>query len=297
MLASSAWCKAVWWILVSLMLVHSEPGIAMPFTIEAEADSHIRTDFDVRRNDNHGKQQYLEIGTSRGGGGIPFGGPDVMRALIRFDVSGDSTRLAQRAILQLTVQNFFGPPSTVFMVDVHRVLESGPLTPWIEGNGFEGPNSTTQGAPPGAVWVDAAFGVAWAGVEDDSSLDAANNHTQPNFDPTVVASARVDTGLTAIGDVIQWDITSLYNDWILAIAPNEGLLLRDVTTDRSFRTLRLGAREGNIFELDGAVDGPRLVISPIPAPEPKTIFLLGVGVGLLFYAHRRKTIGSRQSSD
>ena len=51
----------------------------MPGAVNAQpmvsADTYIRTDLDIRRNDNYGLQGFIEVGTSRGGGGSPTEGP------------------------------------------------------------------------------------------------------------------------------------------------------------------------------------------------------------------------------
>jgi hypothetical protein len=210
----------------------------------------------------------ISVGTSRGGGDIPEGGADAMRILLRFDTSG-LTLPAQRATLELTVHTYISQmPGPEFTVDVHRVVPSAPLTPWVEGNGDE----TGDEPPfiPGAVNVDAAFGVAWAGAGDNESPDAANNTTQPPFDPDRAGRASVSAGSQPRGTTIRWDVTDLVNDWI-AGTPNEGLLLRDPTSDGTFRQVFFATRELEALgddappELRG-LSGPRLVVNPIPLP-------------------------------
>ena len=128
-----------------------------------------------------------------------------------------------------------------------------PKTPWVEGNGYEGP---LDKALPGAAGTDDAYGVAWAGAGDNPDPAAANNTTQPPFDPVPVAQAIVNQGTDGSGTVIRWDITPLVNAWIAGTTPNEGILLRDTTTDGLFRGVRFGSREGIPNNLPGAVDGP-----------------------------------------
>jgi len=61
---------------------------ALPLVLDVEADTTVRTDQGARRNDNYGKTNTIMVGTGRGGGGIPFGGPDAIRSLLRFDLTG-----------------------------------------------------------------------------------------------------------------------------------------------------------------------------------------------------------------
>ena len=234
-------------------------GALFPPAELAEADTYIRTDLDERRNDNYGRQNFLEVGTSRGGGGTILGDPDAMRALIRFDltdVPADDPLV--NAALELTVDSYDqGSSSSVYTLDVHRIVDSGRLTPWVEGNGFEGPLGdplNISDAPPLSANVNNAFGVAWEGID-------ANNQNQPAFDPAVSASAVIDQGVDGPGDVIRWDITTLVQDWLNGRVPNFGIMLRDVTTDGTFRGVRFGAREGELFKIPNAVAGPRLVLT------------------------------------
>lgn len=231
--------------------------------VRASADTHIRTDLDVRRNDNYGCQESMVIGSSRGGGGIPFGGPDAMRALVQFDLSSLNTMSfshVRSAILEMTLDSFdTGLSSSVYKVDVHRILPSGPRTPWIEGNGLE----IGATLPAGCTNVDDAFGVAWVGAGDGGD---ANNQTQPDFDPEVVASATIAQATNVRGDVIRWDVTKLVQSWYNGTALNEGILLRDTTGDGSFRGVRFGARDGLLRGFPDAVTGPRLIVTLGPLP-------------------------------
>jgi hypothetical protein len=84
-----------------------------------------------------------------------------MRGLIRFDLSGIPSLPLISATLELTFQGFPNPPDQPFTVDVHRIVDSGDLTPWIEGNGTE-----ISPFPQGCTDQDAAYGVAWLGAGD-----------------------------------------------------------------------------------------------------------------------------------
>ena len=224
--------------------------------LDAEADACIRSDLDIRRNDNYGCQEFMVIGTSREGKLI--GRPDAMRALVRFELAEIPSKSSiKEATLELTVHSFdSGSPSSVYTVNVHRVVDSGSRTPWSEGNGSE-----RSPQPSGCVWVDDASGVAWLGAGDGGD---DNNQTQPDFDPAVIANATVNQATHKTGDMIQWDITALVQDWVNQTHPNHGVVLKDPTTDGSFRGVRFGAREGNLHSIPGAVNGPRLVVTFVP---------------------------------
>jgi hypothetical protein len=247
-----------------LLTTGGAPSHAL-LTIPDEADAFVRTDLSIRANDNYGLSQYLIVGTGR----EPDGEPDAMRSFIRFDLSDLSAPIA-RAILAMNVATYDnGTPDSVYQIDVHRVLPAQPLTPWNEGNGYEGPNSSLIGAPPAAVWVDEAHGIAWSGAGDNPDADAANNTTQPPFDPQRVATAVVHQNTDGPGTLIEWDVTDLVNLWISG-EPNEGMVLRDTTTDGTFRGVVFWSREGLLYDFAGAQAGPRLLI----VPEPDQVLLL-----------------------
>lgn len=252
-------CLALMAVLVAgIPLAQAQPASSnKSLVLPAQADAAVRTDLDVRRNDNYGCEPTLIVGTSRGGGGIPFGGPDAMRSLIRFDLSSIVQGRVTSARLELTFAAFDnGLTTSVYQVDVHRIVDSGSRTPWVEGNGAE-----FLPTPPGCVGTDPSFGVAWAGAGDNPDPDAANNTTQPDFDPAVIATATVSQATALPGDVFQWDITPVVQGWLNGTFPNFGLVLRDITADGSFRGVRFGSREAKIFNVPGAVDGPRLVLT------------------------------------
>ncbi|MBN1606428.1 MAG: DNRLRE domain-containing protein [Polyangiaceae bacterium] len=226
--------------------------------LEAVADTLIRTDLDARGNDNYGCQQILVVGTGRGGGGIAWGAADAMRSLVQFDLSNLPADAAiQSATLEMTVTEYDnGQPSSVYRVDAHRIID-----PWREGNGLEYMAYGEQvfDVPQGCTNVDEADGVAWAGA--DAGGDA-NNETQPSFDEEVAGRALVDQSVHVAGDVIRWDITALVRAWHQGSVNNYGIMLRDSTTDESFRGVRFGARDARLrcFPDRYAEDGPALVV-------------------------------------
>lgn len=106
---------------------------------------------------------------------------------------------------------------------------------------------------------DDAGGVAWSAVD-------ANNQAQPDFDPAVAASVTIEQATHAVGDVVEMDITELVNGWLSGAYPNEGLLLRDVTTDGVFRGVVFGSRSG--LEDFGEVYHPTTGdLLTVPGPE------------------------------
>jgi len=218
-------------------------------TLDAEADTHVRTDVDSRRNDNYGCEGGMQLGTGRGGGGIPWGGPDAMRSFIRFATPSLAAASIVRAELQVTIADFNqGTGSSVFAANVHRVVDSGARTPWVEGNG-------TTASPPaaGCVNVDDASGMAWEGVD-------TNNQSQPSFDATIVASTTAIQGVQHRGDVLRWDITPLVRGWVDGTYTNFGLMLRDPSSDGTFRELYLASRERG-----APLTGPRIVLTVAPS--------------------------------
>lgn len=223
-------------------------ALAETLTLDAEADTLVRTDVDARRNDNYGCEGGLMVGTGRGGGGIPWGGADAMRSFVRFSMPSVLAASVVHAELDFTIANFnMGTGSSVFTLDVQRVLDAPPLTPWIEGNG-----TTQVPVPSGCTNVDLAGGMAWDATEPE-------NQTQPPFDSGVVASATVTQGVQGQGDVVRFDVTSLVRGWLSGAFANHGLVLRDPTTDGSFRELYLASRERG-----APLAGPKLVLTIAP---------------------------------
>lgn len=223
-------------------------------TLNAVADTMIRTDLDLRRNDNYGLESVMMVGTSRGGGGIPYGGADALRSLLKFDLANIS-RPVEHATLQLTVQSYapLPPEGVPFQVEVHQIL-----APWTEGNGLE--EQTNPSLVPGSTWVDEASGVAWENLD-------GNNENQPNFDASSIATAIFTPTEKPRASVVEFDITSLVNSWINNPSSNYGIMLLDPTQDsqNSFRAVVFGTREGDLYPdaFSSEVPGqtPRLVIT------------------------------------
>lgn len=219
----------------------------------AGADAAVRTDLDTRRNDNYGANPFVMVGGSRGGGGLDNGDPDGMRTLVYFPLD-DIPVPVRQATLELTVANYQEGVNQAYRIDVHGIVESGSRTPWAEGEGSE-----VTPLPLGTTDVNAAAGVAWIGAGDGGD---PNNQTQPDFAPAAGASASFDQSARPPGSVIRWDVTGPVNAWITGAAPNHGLLLRDITSDGTFRELWFGARDGLLrgFTDSRVQPGPRLVL-------------------------------------
>ena len=73
-------------VIAALMAWHAESSAhgngngavaTVTVSVPAEVDAHVRSDLDVRRNDNYGRQQVLMVGTSRGATGLPAGTPEL----------------------------------------------------------------------------------------------------------------------------------------------------------------------------------------------------------------------------
>jgi hypothetical protein len=228
------------------------------------ADTYIRTDLDIRRNDNYGCNPLIEVGTGRGGGGQPYGAADAIRTLLLFNphlIPTDASIIS--ATLEMTISGYEeGTSNLPFTLDVLRNVNSGsPALPqWREGNGIENEayGQKVYEAPMNCVWTDPAYGVAWSGANDGGD---ANNQGPPAFDSAVVASAIVDPVSQTKGSVVSWDITSLVRGWQDGSIPNFGITIRDLTTDGTFRGISFGSREQLFgFPAQYAAAAPRLLI-------------------------------------
>jgi uncharacterized protein YjbI with pentapeptide repeats len=232
------------------------PPLINVIEVEAVADTYVRADLEQRRNDNYGCQHFVAVGTSRNGG------PDAMRSLVLFDLPDIDAGQFVRARLEMTVFGYDGTGVNTHTVDVHRVIESEIRTPWLEGLGFEEAPERPLQAPPVCEGTDAADGVAWTGWPDTGDSDAANNTSQPDFDPDIVDRAVIDQASVGNGDVVGWDVTRTVGSWLDRSERNYGFVLLD-PTGGPFRGVRFGAREGFEFGIeDGApaVAAPRLIL-------------------------------------
>lgn len=222
-----------------------EPRPAQPVSISAVADTYVRADFNLRKNDNYGLTRVMNVGTGRGSSVGAIGAADAMRSLIRFDLAGLPATI-DKAVLELTVHSFGGSTASPYRIGVYAVTQ-----PWQEGNGAEGYAELVTGATD----PDSAAGVAWEASDK-------NNQAQPSSEPQPVAEITIDPQTTKPGNLVSWDITALVARWLKDPRSNYGLMLRDLTTAGEFRELRFGTREADMFMFPDGVRGPRLVIQP-----------------------------------
>lgn len=236
----------------------SQPAPQFPLVLPVSRDAVVRTDVDSRRNDNYGCNPILDVGGSRGGGGVPFGGPDGIRTLLAFDFPPDQPRPELNSVvsarLEMTIVQYQEGFGQSYQLDLHRIVPSGERTPWVEGNGNE--MLETAGTDSSAcVWVDSAYGVAWTGADQGGDL---NNMSQPDFDPVPVATTMIHQNSMGPSAVVSWDVTDVVNGWLRGDYPNLGLVLRDPTSDgEHFKSVWFHSREG---ERLGQGPGPRLVL-------------------------------------
>jgi hypothetical protein len=159
----------------------------------------------------------------------------------------------EAAFLELSVFRLdrHGKPE-VMRIDVHPILDSAGLTPWVEGNGSE-----AVGFPSACTNVDDAFGVAWENPD-------GNNAVKPQITARPIASHTVlpDEVLKS-GDILSWDITDLVNMWLEGTLENNGVALVEGLDGTVFQEIYFGSREGEIHAYDVVqvqTDGPRLRI-------------------------------------
>jgi hypothetical protein len=174
------------------------------------------------------------------------------------------------AALEMRLQSFEGTDFNGFIPlnpRAHAIVLPAGAPQWVEGNGFEGVRPVN--APASLTGPDTAFGVAWAGVGQNTDPAAANNTTQPPFDPEplsgqLIARERSWFPASPIGSTLRWHVTAAAQRWLDGSLFNAGLMLVDPTTDGAFRGARFASREAEVYRLPGAVPGPRLALSWTP---------------------------------
>lgn len=234
-----------------------------PIVLPAEADTFVRTARAVFRNDNYGCSNHIMVGSAHDDSPLPKGAPDASRALLRFDVRGLGILRVRSATLQLAASHVrTNLDIRPFEVQLHAIRPSVLQIPWVEGNGYLGP----EPIPAGCTNVDDAYGVAWWSGPDPFNWQGEehgkNNDFPPDFEPEVIASFTLDPRYSGPGDIIELDVTALVNDWLAGRRFNDGFMLRDVSTPTTGRELYFTSREGEGLE---GLPGPRLVIERLPA--------------------------------
>lgn len=132
---------------------HLFPTAPHAEVLAPEADSSVRGDLTVRRNDNYGCDPVLLVGGSRDG--EAYGEPDAIRSFLRFDLSGITGQVSS-ATLELTVDGFRSDnPPQVFDLSVHRVLGS-----WNEETATSAARGPTPLAAPMSTLQKGSRGTA-----------------------------------------------------------------------------------------------------------------------------------------
>lgn len=219
--------------------------------ISAVADTYVRADLDVRKNDNYGHERVMSVGTGRGSSVGPVGAKDAMRAFVQFDLTGVPP--VEKASLELTVHSVGGALDQPYTVGVYRVIQ-----PWEEGNGAEGYRDKVAGTTD----TDHASGIAW------EPAPGSQNKPHPPFDAKPIAEMKIDPKAVKAGTAVTWDITPLVSQWLQDPRTNCGLMLRDVTTGGAFRQLSFGSHEADSGQFPDGVQGPRLAIEAVVLPPP-----------------------------
>ena len=237
---------------------HVSPFGRERHVLEVTKDTYVRADDFRRRDDNYGCERGFVVARGRGRSGeFPTGAPGATETYLYFDLAG-ITEPVLRARLVLTVNYLEREFPIVDMpLDVHRISSSKSRTPWSEGNGTE-----VEGqCPYGCAWVDDAYGVAW--MANGNMVTA-----KPDIDETVYARTVVPSTVMMVdGDNLQFDITTLVNEWIVGANSNHGLAIIASGWGESFHSISFGSSEGereDYFDKDGNLYpktiGPRLYL-------------------------------------
>ncbi len=224
------------------------------WTLVASKDTYVRTDLDIRRNDNYGCDFAFCVGTGRGGDGMPWGAADAMRAMIQFDLAAIPAPVAKALLRLRVVEDVRDASLEALVVSVHRIEPTPELTPWEEGNGAE-----ATGYPKQCEHADPAHGVAWEGPPAGDQ----NNQPQPGSSDEVFASYGFPAAqVVKTGTVVDFDITALVNGWISGKYENYGLMLRALEASTAFKGIFFGAREGELFDYpdERRQPGPELLL-------------------------------------
>lgn len=219
-------------------------GLDYPvITVPASADATIRRDHPLRLNDNYGLDPHLDVGGVREDFVGEVDGSDGIVSLLRFDLPEFAAPI-EKAWLDLSLVEYVEGTGQRYELQVHRVVDSGDRTPWIEGNGCEFLPETV-----GSVNVNEAYGVAWVGAGDGGD---ENNVTRPDFLPEIAGSTVFHQDEVPPGSVISIEVTELVQGWIVGQYPNYGLVLRDVLYDGAqFKQIRFASRDFNRIDLVG----------------------------------------------
>lgn len=206
--------------------------ICLSASFPVKQDTYICGTPPEKQDDNYGMQEFI----AAGGGGYAGPGP---LAHVQLDIpeflKGHSP---SQAYLTLTVHGFEGGWSGA----IHSICTAHVYEPWVEGNGFEGDPKLR---PPGATDPDSAYGLDWL--------------TRPGFEFESTRCAMVKQGVAKPGDMVRLDIKPNVDVWTYGgecvSCGNYGLYLFGNIQNAA---VRFGAREGKLYNIPGAVNGPSL---------------------------------------
>ena len=196
---------------------------------------------------------------------LGFGSDDGMRVanqktgLIKFDISSiPADQVIQSAALRLGAQQINNGSGSI---DVYMQTQD-----WGEGN-----KSGAAAGPGEATWnnPDGTTGTPWGGFAG-------------GFGPGITEGTDIldsQTIAAIVPTMTSWDVTAAVDAWYQGTSPNHGLIVHRrnfAPVDIVFRTRNISAGPGGF-----AFFTPQLEITFVPIPEPASLGLLALGVGLM----------------
>lgn len=169
-------------------------------TFQPTADAYIDGRSN-KTNRNYGGDNQLQVGQN-----------DRYRSLIRFDDIASLTPLStiDSALLRFYVNNASNSGGADIDIDVNPLTRS-----WVEGT------KTGNGNADGVTWND---------------YDGNNPWTTPggDYDAASMQTLTIPGGDTAIW--VEVDVTSLVQEWVDHIRPNDGVILREIPEQVDFNS-------------------------------------------------------------
>jgi hypothetical protein len=219
---------------------------------------------------------------NRGGREIPDGpgGPssDLRRLIVRFDLSGLAGETVSGASLQLTKAHSDGTVSNG-NIDIYQIFGSN--AGWIEGSDIDLSGSADTGL---STWTGAVHGsVNWVNSGGTGNYPGLGNPGD-GYSATSLGSFLVDgtePNDTTIKTINFANATFVQN-WIDNPSQNAGMIFIASNFTGTWRPYN--------SEATTAAFQPILFVTlqdpPVPAPEPSSFLLLGLGALLLRGRHR-----------